>query len=308
MNVAKTELISSDFVATGKHGHSNYVKALSFCNGSGEKLTTLQGGGDVYAVLDKTHDLYRQMKVEDYGTLTFIGTSEDGSAVVRGIAEVDGWILHKLDVDRSIDVGEFRLLKLNVSDTEWQPAVRAKLACQKIIEVLEDSIFSGHEVIKYKSKKDEVSIQLSGVVTDDLVKCIVDTYNEKNADDNLQKKIAERIICTRAKKSAKGQTTLRFITGEKLKDALRTGNLLLSSSKSLPIIFDDGRTSHGGFNQMCLDFKETKKRAGKLTYKVEPADICIFQKQEINNNVKLHLERAKSMGKLHYERIVKKIT
>ena len=42
-----------------------------------------------------------------------------------------------------------------------------------------DFVFSGHEVIKYKSKKDEFSIQLSGIVEDGLVKQVLDIYNKK---------------------------------------------------------------------------------------------------------------------------------
>ena len=55
--------------------------------------------------------------------------------VVR-ITEVDGWILHKLNVGEGFDVGNFPTLKLDMSGIEWRPFVRAKVACEEIIEVL----------------------------------------------------------------------------------------------------------------------------------------------------------------------------
>ena len=51
-----------------------------------------------------------------------------------------------------------------------------------------------------------------------------------------------------------------------------------------------------------LDFKEAKKRVGKLNYEVEPAEICIFKKREIKDTLKLRLKEAKSVKNLHCER------
>ena len=95
----------------------------------------------------------------------------------------------------------------------------------------------------------------------------------------------------------------------KAEEAVEAARRLLSRSKQLPMIFCDQFT-HGYYrggvsrHRMCLDFKETKKLVGELNSEVEPADICIFQKQEIKQNAKLFLERAKMLEHCDYERIV----
>ena len=85
-------------------------------------------------MLDKTFSMYKQTALDNHlGNLTSINRTH--AEVVR-IIEVDGWILHKLNVGESFDLGNFPTLKLDMSGIEWRPFVRAKQACEEIIEVL----------------------------------------------------------------------------------------------------------------------------------------------------------------------------
>ena len=115
----------------------------------------------MYAVFDKTFCLYSKIEKEEsleffdenYGTVKFFNENcetfespeencetlelpDPESCVVRNVIEIDGWVLHRLNVDHSIDVGDFRNMKLDISKTEWLPVYRAKSACQKIINSL----------------------------------------------------------------------------------------------------------------------------------------------------------------------------
>jgi len=264
LDVEKTQLVDDCEVVD--------VKPLCFCNSKGEKLTSLQGD-DIYLVLDKTFSMYKQTALDNHlGNLTSINRTH--AEVVR-IIEVDGWILHKLNVGESFDLGSFPTLKLDMSGIEWRPFVRAKEACEKIIEVLKDSRFNEHEVIKYKNKKDEASIELSGVVKDDTVAKVLDIYHKRNPDT--------KITCTRSKKSAKGQTTLTFISGDKFEGSLVTIQQLLRQFNS---IRTEGES-----------FKSVKKQVGKLNYSLEPAEISIFDKQVMQKDIKMMLSKAKESKK-----------
>ena len=93
-------------------------------------------------MLDKTFHLYRQIEVNNYGQLLW-AIAKKGQCgylkhdVIRNVIEVDGWILHKLDVHDNINIRDWTItLDLNISNTEWWPFAKAKSACEKIVTLL----------------------------------------------------------------------------------------------------------------------------------------------------------------------------
>ena len=93
----------------------------------------------------------------------------------------------------------------------------------------------------------------------------------------------KKITCTRSKKSAKGQTTLTFISGDKFEGSLVTIQQLLRHFNS---IRTEGES-----------FKSVKKQVGKLNYSLEPAEISIFDKQVMQKDIKMMLSKAKESKK-----------
>ena len=96
----------------------------------------------MYAVFDKTYNLFKQAKMKIYGSVTFHGELPvvgDPVANVTMVTEVDGWMLHELIIDpryESHDVDEIHGVHLDTSCAEWEPVVRAKSACREIIGIL----------------------------------------------------------------------------------------------------------------------------------------------------------------------------